>query len=71
MGKARLERGPEDGEFDERHGSQGPGGGGGLEKRRKYNGLGRGKGRESLISRNGKQTTITSAEVQGLTSVSM
>lgn len=34
-------------------------------KRRKRNGPGRGKDRESLMSRNGKQMTITSAEVQG------
>lgn len=35
-------------------------------KRRKRNGLGRGKDRECMISRNGRQMTITSAEVQGL-----
>ena len=37
-------------------------------KRRKRNGPGRGKDRESLISRNGRQMSITSAEVQGLCS---
>ena len=36
-------------------------------KRRKRNGLGRGKDRECMVSRNGRQNmTITSAEVQGL-----
>jgi len=38
-------------------------------KRRKRNGLGRGKDRESMVSQNGRQMTITSAEVQGSASM--
>lgn len=36
---------------------------------RKRNGPGRGEDRESLISQNGRQMTITSAEVQGSVTV--